>query len=247
MVSLKSTWLRFSCSVVSQSLLNTDGCRFWAKSKDGCRFEAEECRDLHYHVDPGPDGPTNLKDGRPTWASIADYPDYIPPKEQPKASSGFAPTLSNSVSAPAVSVDSKPFGTPTCWYWATRGKCNFSAEDCKYLHAKTPAGVAKLPTYKAARQHRDADASASQNDGYDAWGQSSTQRAVNENWRTGDATAHESKNEWESSAAVNSSENPDDNGWDSGPAWVGTASDEVPFPESAQENLINYDSNNNFW
>ena len=65
--------------------------------------------------------------GKPTWGALADY-----------------------VVSPSIAADVKPDAlgrTKTCWYWANlEGKCNNSAETCRYLHAFTYAGVASRPT-----------------------------------------------------------------------------------------------------
>ena len=105
-------------------------CRFW-KNKNDCRFTAEECRDLHADVPPVHGEATNLRHGRPTWGSLADA---LPPPPAPVPN----------VATP--NIDFKIFSrSKTCYYWATDGKCANSAEDCRYLHEYTSAGVAPKP------------------------------------------------------------------------------------------------------
>lgn len=66
--------------------------------------------------------------GRPTWGSLADS---LPP------AAPFAEANENEFK---YSSKSK-----TCWYWANDGKCNNTADTCKYLHEHTPNGVAAKP------------------------------------------------------------------------------------------------------
>jgi hypothetical protein len=110
----------------------TETCWFWATPNKDCRFTAEECRDLHAFLPVSPSDPTNLRMGKPTWGALADS---LPP-----------PTLTES-------VEYKP-GRPskTCWYWANDGKCEFTAETCKYLHAHCAAGVAPKPNTQSWRK-----------------------------------------------------------------------------------------------
>lgn len=104
--------------------------RFW-KNKNDCRFTAEECRDLHADIPPVDGEPTNLRGGKPTWGSLADA---LPPPPAPVPN------------ASTPNIDFKIFSkSKTCYYWATDGKCANSAEDCKYLHEYTSAGVAPKP------------------------------------------------------------------------------------------------------
>ena len=102
----------------------TNTCYFWSTPNQGCRFTAEECRDLHAFI-PGSSNPTNLRMGKPTWGALADS---LPPP------------------SPSTEVEYKA-GRPskTCWYWANDGKCEFTAETCKYLHGPSSAGVAPKP------------------------------------------------------------------------------------------------------
>jgi len=106
-------------------------CWFWATPNKDCRFTAEECRDLHAFLPSGPGDPANLRMGKPTWGALADY----------------APTPSAEVRAVDTSGSDLKFSTKrlTCWYWANDGKCNNTAESCKYLHDYTPNGIAKQP------------------------------------------------------------------------------------------------------
>jgi hypothetical protein len=63
--------------------------------------------------------------GKPTWAALAD--------SLPGAST-------------SEPVEYKPGrASKTCWYWANDGKCQNSAETCKYLHEHCAAGVAPRP------------------------------------------------------------------------------------------------------
>lgn len=77
--------------------------------------------------------------GKPTWGAIADS----------------APTVGHanpdSFTVPEASLDSSKIAfqkTLTCWYWANNDKCNFSAEDCKYLHEQSAKGIAPRPWQK---------------------------------------------------------------------------------------------------
>ena len=64
----------------------------------------------------------------------------------------------------------------TCWYWARDGKCNYTAETCKYLHEHSPKGVAprpwqKFPTWGAHTWKRGSDSDAVDGEGaVDGWG-----------------------------------------------------------------------------
>jgi hypothetical protein len=59
--------------------------------------------------------------GKPTWGALADS----------------LPIPNHTEYAP------KP--SKTCFYWTTDGKCEFTAENCKYLYAHCAAGVASKP------------------------------------------------------------------------------------------------------
>ena len=62
--------------------------------------------------------------GKPTWGALAGS---LPP-------------------TPTNTIEYKPGkASKTCWYWANDGKCEFSAEICKYLHGHSPAGGAPKP------------------------------------------------------------------------------------------------------
>jgi hypothetical protein len=101
----------------------TNTCWFWATPGKDCRFTADECRDLHAHL-PVSSDPANLRMGKPTWGALADS---LPP-------------------TPTDTIEYKPGKvSKTCWYWANDGKCEFSAETCKYLHGHSAAGVAPKP------------------------------------------------------------------------------------------------------
>lgn len=80
---------------------------------------------LHEDLPTGPSYP--LRNGKPTWGSKADL-----------ALSPPSPSVSGS-----VALDPR-HKTLTCHFWKT-GKCTKSAEKCNYLHADSPAGVAKRP------------------------------------------------------------------------------------------------------
>jgi hypothetical protein len=94
--------------------------------KNDCRFTAEECRDLHAHV---PGEPTNLRGGKPTWGALADH---------------ISPSFPALTVLPGTNSLDKSTGK-TCFYWASMGGCNYSAENCKYLHEDSPNGVAPPP------------------------------------------------------------------------------------------------------
>jgi hypothetical protein len=112
-------------------------CWFWATGK-GCRFTAEECRDLHGHLPTATGEPTNLHLGKPTWGALAD------------SSQTLGHANPDSFTEPEVAADSSDSRARamTCWYWARDGKCNYTAETCKYLHAHTTKGVAPRPWQK---------------------------------------------------------------------------------------------------
>jgi len=63
--------------------------------------------------------------GKPTWGALADSLPPPTPIETPEYKPGKA--------------------SKTCFYWATERKCEFTAENCKYLHGPSPAGVAPNP------------------------------------------------------------------------------------------------------
>ncbi|CCU81727.1 hypothetical protein BGHDH14_bghG005398000001001 [Blumeria hordei DH14] len=92
-------------------------CWFWAESVGGCRYRPEECLNLHVKPEPGvlPNYP--LKDGKPTWGSLADaVPQEVPAGKKPRC----------------------------CWFWATKGSCD-KGETCEYVHGWVTGGVAARP------------------------------------------------------------------------------------------------------
>lgn len=130
-----------------------------------CRFKAEECRDLHAIVDllPGEE-PRNIRDGKPTWGALADY--LPPPSESTSHFMTAAPTSVTEYSSQVSEHEDRRLHSPpmspatmrsslsgpgvskfdvTCPYWAERGKCFKSAEQCQFLHAWSEAGVAPKP------------------------------------------------------------------------------------------------------
>jgi len=108
----------------------TNTCWFWATPNKDCRFTADECRDLHAFLPSLPSDPTNLRMGKPTWGALADS----------------LPTASSITSSSTEIVEYKPGkASKTCWYWAQDGKCQNSADSCKYLHEHCAAGVAQRP------------------------------------------------------------------------------------------------------
>jgi hypothetical protein len=100
----------------------TETCWFWATPNKECRFTADECRDLHAFLPVSLSDPTNLRMGKPTWGALADS----------------LPTPSHIEYAPGKA-------SKTCFYWATEGKCEFTAWTCECLHAHLVAGVASDP------------------------------------------------------------------------------------------------------
>jgi hypothetical protein len=76
---------------------------------------------LHEH-NPNGDNFYTYK-GRPTWGAAADAVDASPDEyaEDPKGRKY------------------------TCWYWANDRKCNFPADECRYLHRYSIAGIASKP------------------------------------------------------------------------------------------------------
>lgn len=92
-------------------------CWFWAESVGGCRYRPEECLNLHVKPEPGvlPNYP--LKDGKPTWGSLADaVPQEVPAGKKPRS----------------------------CWFWAIKGSCD-KRETCEYVHGWVTGGVAARP------------------------------------------------------------------------------------------------------
>jgi hypothetical protein len=50
----------------------------------------------------------------------------------------------DSISASQSNNDFKD-RTKICWFWANDGKCNYAAENCKYLHEHIAEGLAPRP------------------------------------------------------------------------------------------------------
>ncbi|KAI0999708.1 hypothetical protein K3495_g8489 [Podosphaera aphanis] len=97
----------------------TRTCWFWAESVGGCRYRPEECLNLHVRPEPGVLPKYPLKDGKPTWGSLADAePGEVPAGKKPK----------------------------TCWYWAARGNCE-EEKNCEYVHGWVAGGVASRPAH----------------------------------------------------------------------------------------------------
>ncbi|RKF76632.1 hypothetical protein GcC1_070012 [Golovinomyces cichoracearum] len=105
-------------SVYISPLPKTKTCWFWAESIKGCRYRPEEC--LHIHVTPKPGSLPNypLKDGKPTWGSLADaVPIEVPTGKLPQS----------------------------CWFWARWGECE-RGDACDYVHGWVAGGVSPEPT-----------------------------------------------------------------------------------------------------
>ena len=75
--------------------------------------------------------------GRPTWGALADASPAV----------GHADPDSFTVPEvdPSSRVSAEQKRNMTCWYWANNGKCDYSAESCKYKHEHTANGVATRP------------------------------------------------------------------------------------------------------
>ncbi|TQS34727.1 hypothetical protein Golomagni_04879 [Golovinomyces magnicellulatus] len=104
-------------SVYISPLPKTKTCWFWAESINGCRYRPEEC--LHIHVTPKPGSLPNypLKDGKPTWGSLADaVPIEVPAGKKPHS----------------------------CWFWARWGVCE-KGDACDYVHGWVVGGVSPEP------------------------------------------------------------------------------------------------------
>lgn len=112
-------------------------CWFWATNK-GCRFTADECRDRHDRNPNAPSEVSNLRMGKPTWGALADS----------SLVTGHADP--DSFSPPQVTSTDEKGRTMTCWYWAHDGKCNYTADTCKYLHEHTSKGVVPRPGQKVS-------------------------------------------------------------------------------------------------
>ncbi|KUJ14222.1 uncharacterized protein LY89DRAFT_686732 [Mollisia scopiformis] len=114
----------------------TATCWWWATPNKECRFTADECRDLHAYLPAtAAIDPANLRMGKPTWGALADSLPAKPPTGS-----------ENSEEGPSGQANTGPFKSKTCWYWANDASgCNNSAEECKYLHERSPAGVANKP------------------------------------------------------------------------------------------------------
>jgi hypothetical protein len=185
--------------------------RFWVTPGKDCRFTAEECRDLHGYADTDPNAnPANLRMGKPTWGALADSDGPTSPlpdghnirvaSHLQSSKSGFTPVQSST---------NNPSGKRTCYFWASNeGKCQYSAEECKYLHDWSEFGIAHAPGWGSAKvqnwsrwenkdhPHRKTEAQ-SQNGGWGepsaGWGDDDTNNA---SWDTpADATTEHAEGE----------------------------------------------------
>lgn len=136
-----------------------------------CRFKADECRDLHAIVDlPPGEEPRNVRDGKPTWGAVADY---LP--HSAESTSAFMTAASTSVTEHSSQVSEHedrhlqyPPMSPTamrnsgsvagiskfemtCPFWAEKGKCYKSDEQCQFSHAWKEAGIAPKPGQRGSR------------------------------------------------------------------------------------------------
>jgi hypothetical protein len=183
----------------------TETCWSWATPNKDCRFTADECRDLHAFLPVSPSDPTNLRMGKPTWGALADS----------------LPTPNHTEFAPG-----RP--SKTCFYWATKGKCEFSAETCKYLHAHCAAGVASEPgggswkrvDWSRLRNLADGNESGNVDDG-NGWGNLAEVSDVNGGWgeytpgdQNGELVLEEVQNESWGTASLSVS-----NGWGNANGW----------------------------
>ncbi|KAH8667471.1 hypothetical protein BGZ60DRAFT_409331 [Tricladium varicosporioides] len=125
-------------------------CWFWATPNKDCRFTAEECRDLHEHTPFSSGDPANLREGKPTWAALTDCLDPSTTKTPPDfgIGSGDARTTGDEDSWTNTDTNDRNYGKKlgkTCHYWAQGGKCQYTADECKFLHSWGENGVAPSP------------------------------------------------------------------------------------------------------
>ena len=76
--------------------------------------------------------------GKPTWGALADAAPV----------SGHTDPSSFNIPQGASALPDEKGRSLTCWYWARDGKCNYTADTCKYLHEHTSKGVAPRPWQK---------------------------------------------------------------------------------------------------
>ncbi|KAH6671676.1 hypothetical protein B0J14DRAFT_655533 [Halenospora varia] len=125
-------------------------CWFWATPNKDCRFTAEECRDLHEHTPFSSGDAANLRDGKPTWAALADYLDPPATKTPPGFGTGTGDARNTGGEDSWTNVESndrnygKKLGK-TCHYWAQGGKCQYTSDECKFLHSWGENGIAPSP------------------------------------------------------------------------------------------------------
>ncbi|KAG9241974.1 hypothetical protein BJ878DRAFT_544701 [Calycina marina] len=109
----------------SPVVLKTHTCWWWATGKV-CRFTEEECRHLHSYIGVNGETKVHTHNGKPTWGAAADYVNPTPPLVESGKEGGNYKSL-------------------TCYYWATKGKCSNSDEDCSFSHAQMTGGIANPP------------------------------------------------------------------------------------------------------
>jgi hypothetical protein len=121
--------------------------RFWVTPGKDCRFTAEECRDLHGFTDTDSTAnPAKLRMGKPTWGALADNDgptSPLPAGHNVRIASHLQ--SSRSGFTPVASSTNYPSEKLTCHFWANEGKCQYAAEDCKYLHDWSSLGTANAP------------------------------------------------------------------------------------------------------
>jgi hypothetical protein len=157
-----------TCWFVNPSpiLATTNNPRWWATPNKECRFTADECRDLHAFLPVPPSDPANLRMGKPTWGALADS----------------LPTPPTPASADMVEYKFTK-AAKTCWYWANDGKCQNTADSCKYLHEHCAAGVAPKPnSYKRINWSRWAPREKSGENSGDGENGNGSEGTGNENW-----------------------------------------------------------------
>jgi hypothetical protein len=114
-----------------------------------------------------PGAPISLKNGKPSWGAAADYTPSMP-----------------SAASPAWTK------TKTCYYWAMEGKCSYSEEQCKYLHAHTGTAIAARPFWKVTPKKWELDTWKKPEEGSDE-GDSVLDKVKDEGSAWGDVSACE--------------------------------------------------------
>jgi hypothetical protein len=151
--------------------------------------------------------------GKPTWGALADAnspASPLPAGHNVRLSSHLQG--SNAGFTPVESTIMAP-NKFTCHFWANEGKCQFSAEECKYMHDWSPNGVAKPPSKWNGQKIQSWTRwgkEKSQVGGNDGWGESTGGWGESNNNNTWETNANTTTENAEGDFVIQEVKNPDD-------------------------------------